>query len=392
MSWISIGIAAVSIGVSAYEYSSQPGAPKPPDVAGASRAGVEADAETLADRRRLEAAAQQGTSTTYTVAAHDEKQQVGYVSLPAAPGQQRGRAGGAAVSRSVPYVAADWQAGGKYFKEGQPTPKITYRTQTVHVPAGPKTADFTGYGTADVQGAVARKSAQNIYDLQKKYGPGFIDEALKEEALADPEGTAARKREYELIKEQEDQKPDRPVANLLEAQVGEQLKAGKGLDSMSDSVLREAVGKAQAARGGTPSGADFSQPLTTGFEGEGRLTAAEQKALGWLTSGATPEDVDYRREQQTLADLSSFANNKTPQSQFAALSGAQTGPAPYSAGRPLATQNPGAGAAGQQGALSSYGTQLTQAENTANGWMAGISAMLKGASAANTAINTPRTV
>lgn len=407
-------IAAVGVAASAasagYAIANAPGTPKTPDLAGASRAGVEAQAETLADRRRLEAAAQQGISTQYQVHAHDES--VPFIKVPlgwkpdmntsilndaTSPLPFSGAigipglgdlfgGGGGQKYELIKYNAADWKPGGKYNKNGQFDDKwIAHHTEnhTSHVPASTQTADFTGFGQADVQGEIARKNAQNLLDLQDKYGPGFIEEALKEEALADPQGTAARQREYDLIKEQEDANPDRPVANLLQQQVSDQLKAGKGLDNVSDSVLREAVGQAQASRGGAPANGspDFSEPLTTGFEGERRLSAAEQKALGWLTSGATPEDVQYRREQQTLADLSSFEAGRTPESQFAALSGAQQGPAPFNPGTPLAQANPNAGAQGQNAALAGWGTSLQQANNTANPWLAGLSAAVRGAGA-----------
>lgn len=392
MSWVAVGISAATLTASiAYSEASKSGMPKQPDLAASSRAGIEAEAETLGERRAMESAAQQGAKAEYTTAARKEKQAVQYVHEPAstisnANGERR-RGG---QGKLVPYVAADWEAGGKYYKPGQAAPQIITRKQTVNVPAGKATADFTGYGEADVQGKIARKNAQNILDLEKKYGSQFIEEALKEQQLADPQGTAARAQLYDLIKEQEDQNPDRPVAALLDSQVADQLKAGRGLDRVSDSVLREAVGKAQAARGQAPTDAEqFAEPLTTGFEGEQRLDAAEQKALGYLTSGATPEDVKYRREQQTLANLSSFVNNRTPESQFASLSGAQQGPAPYNTGTPLARQNQNVGPAAASAATQGWNMQLGAQLNQADPWMAGLSASLKAANAVGS--SRPRT-
>jgi len=46
--------------------------------------------------------------------------------------------------------------------------------------------DFTGIGTADVEGAVARKMAEVQLHLSQKFDSQFIDQALKQEKLADP--------------------------------------------------------------------------------------------------------------------------------------------------------------------------------------------------------------
>jgi len=220
--------------------------------------------------------------------------------------------------------------------------------------------------------------AQNLLDLQDKYGAQFIEEALKQAELADPEGTAARRKLYELVQQQAGADPDRPVAALLDEQVGEQLAAGRGLDRVSAEILRDAVAQAQGARGGAPDGTRYDQPLTEGFAGDARLQAAQQKALGWLTSGATPEDVAYRREQQNMANLSDFTNNRTPQSQFASLSGAQRGPAPYVPGPGLPTQNPNTGPAVQNANLQSGLIQQQADASQADSWMAGLSTLLGG--------------
>lgn len=378
--WGAVIGAAVAIGTTAYSYASRPDMPKSPDLAGASREQIDAEARALPDRLRLEAAAQQGGSTNYTTTAHTEKQTKQFVSVPrpGSPPGRLGRSGMGAVRYAdvVPYVASEWAEGGKY--AGLGTPKIITRKVNVNIPGGSRTADFTGFGQADVQGAIAKKNAESQLALQKKYGSKFIAESLKQEALANPEGKAARDREYELIQQQEANKPDRPVAALLDQQVGDQLAAGKNLDHMSESVLRDAVASSQAARGNAVDTTDFAAPLTTGFEGEARRSAANQKALSWLTSGATPEDVQYRREQQNLSNLGAFVNGQTPQSQFQTLSGAQQGPAPFFPGQPNSTMNPNSGAAANSGAMSTWGTNLNYNMSQANPWMAGLSTILAG--------------
>jgi len=378
-----MAVAAIaSVGMGAYSLATAPGMPESPDLAGASRAGTEAEAETLADRRRLEAAARQGGTATYQTAAQKdvavEKQ---FVRLPSA------RMGGGA---EVPYVESEWKQGGKYFEQFKTEfpgykPTVTTRTVKMDMPGETKTADFTGYGEADVQGRVAEQMAKNLLDLDKKYGSQFIEEALKQQALADPEGTAARGKLYELIKQQAEKNPERPVADLLDTQVSDQLRAGKGLDATSQRLLDEAIKAAAESRGSRVEGTEWDEPMTTGFEGQRRLDAAQQKALGWLTSGATPEDVEYRREQQTLGNLSNFVQGRTPQSQFGSLSAAQNGPTPVRAGPALPLANGGTGQAAQGAAMQTYGTQLNNDANQMNPWMAGLSTLLSGAGVAGNA-------
>jgi len=180
---------------------------------------------------------------------------------------------------------------------------------------------------------------------------------------------------YDLVQQQIENEPDRPVADLLDAQVSEQLGAGRGLDRMTEEMLAQAVREAQGSRGDKGQGEDFSENLTTGFEGQRRLDAGQQKALGWLTSGATPEDESYRREQTNLANLAAFTAGRTPQSQFDSLSGAQRGATPNLPGQPLA-QIQGSGQAGASGAMQGWNTQQNAALNTVSGWMTGLSALL----------------
>lgn len=375
-----VAVTAAGVGLSAYEYASAPGAPKAPSQAAASRAAADATAAALPDQRRLEAAAQQGTSTTYHVRGKNEKQTRQFVMAPSGEGFL-----GQLIKKQVPYVPEDWQPGGKYYVEGAPPPDIINKTVTVHVPGHEATADFTGYGEADVQSAIAKQNAQTTLDLEKKYGPEFIQAALEQEKLADPEGTAAREKLYDLIQQQAAENPDRPVADLLDQQVGEQLAAGKNLDGISDEMLKQAVAEAQASRGQSGATADqFAEPLTTGFAGQQRLDAAQQKALGWLSSGATPEDDAYRREQQNIANLSAFANNRTPESQFQSLSGAQNGPAPFTNGQPLPTA-PNVGPQAASAAISANNTYQNALMNQANPWLAGISTLLTAGSVAGNA-------
>jgi len=386
MAIIGTVVTAAGIGLSAYEYASAPGAPGAPNLAAANREGVLANAESLAPQRTLESAAQQGRPVSgYTPKTLSKSELL----------QERARLQN--IRHHDKHVHDPAVAGqldvikSMLTKNPKATSFTTYYYQNGQITdPSVATADFTGYGTADVQGKIAKESAQNILALQAKYGPQFIDEALKEEEQADPQGTAARKLSYQLIQDQIANHPDQPVADLLQSQVSDQLAAGKNLDSTSDALLKDAVAKAQASRGDN-SQADFAEPLTTGFEGEQRQQAAQQKALGWLSSGSTPEDVEYRRGQQDISNLGAFVNGTTPQSQFQTLSGAQQGPAPFYQGQPLAQSNAGAGGAMAGAQLQGWNTQLAQAESTPNSWMTGLTAAIKSFNVANNAYKAGQT-
>ncbi|HVX56985.1 MAG TPA: hypothetical protein VHA37_04585 [Candidatus Saccharimonadales bacterium] len=395
MSWVAIGVAAVSVGVSAgMAASASP--PGSPDLSRSTAAGIDAEAAALPWQRQYEAAAQQGgqvvkqgyTQTTKPdadrAALQKQIDRLTKISqLPVDPKNPSTRQNAVAVNAAKTKLAR-LQAQYNAIPEGGGTVYVDAKGNVV--PASQAVANFAGFGEADVQGAVARQNAASQLALSQKYDPAFIDEALKEQQLADPQGTAARKAEMDLIQQQIDAKPDRPVATLLDKQIGDQLAAGKNLDAVSDSVLRDAVGAAQADRGQANGNAEqFAEPLTTGFAGAARQQAGIQKAGSWLSSGATPEDVDYRREQQNLSNLGAFVNGATPESQFQNLSGAQQGAAPFTQGDRLTTGNPNAGTQMAAAQMQGWNTQMQSAENTANPWMAGLGATLRGVGAAGAA-------
>lgn len=348
----SLALTGISMGMSAAGV----GQPDQPNLASSSAALSDAKASLLPLLRGLEAAAAKGEDFTFTVPAGVSQKQFNkyfgeYLqqnpkSILNQPGAKEQAA--AAIAKG---------AGGKY------------------------TVSFKGYGTADTQGKLAQQNAANALALSKKYDSQFIQSALEQEKLADPEGFAARERMHELIDEQSRNHPDQPVARMLYEQVGAQLKAGKGLDDFDKAALDRAVSESLGARGGGGDVADFSQPLTTGFAGESRAAAARRKALAFMTSGATPEDVEYRREQQDIANLASEISGQTPQSQFASLSGAQRGPTPQVNGAPLPTMSGGTVGQAAGAATTAYGNALAQP----NQWMAGLSTLINAAGAAGKA-------
>lgn len=257
---------------------------------------------------------------------------------------------------------------------------------TVNMPDGkggssPQTFDFRGYSSADANAAVANTMAKATLSLRQQYDPQFISQSLQDEALADPQSVAARQQESNLIQQQINQPISNPVASTLDSQVKSELDAANNhqLDPMMKGVLDSAVSSAQSDRGdsGMSPQADFEAPLTTGFAGQAEQTAANQKALSWLSSGETPQDVTYRQQQQNLANLSDEVSGATPESEFKSLSGAQQGATPTGTTSANLSQLPtNTGQVSANGAISQYQAQLSQTPS----WMAGLTSLINGVS------------
>ena len=361
------------------------GNPDQPDLAASSAELANANAQLLPIRRALEAAAQQGKSVTVTVPEHFDEVESAWVPNPPSMWQMSGRTP-TNTGQWVPYKSEEWAAGGKYNADGKTAAPKT-KVKRIKIPEGPETFDFTGYGEAEVKGKLADAMAKVQLGLSQKYDSQFIEQALEQQKLADPESFAARSRMNDLIQEQIGRPLNVPVADELNRQVQAELSAaGSGrLDPAMERLLMQGAGAAQGARGGASSTnpADFAQPLTTGFAGTERKLGAIGKATGELAGGQTPEDIAYRREQQDLANLASFVAGKTPQSQFSSLSGAQTGPTPFSPGQTLPVM-PGNSAGAQGAAINAWNTQMDAQANQTSPWIAGLTSLLGvGKTAAN---------
>lgn len=367
---IGLALAATTTGVSL----SGAMTPGQPNLGAASAQLSNVQAELLPLQRQLEAAAQQGTSVTLNMPGHFAQQQFAFV--PGAPNPRTGEVGG----QWVPYNAADWQQGGKYASLGQPK----LEQKNVHVPAGPQTFDFSGYGQGQVQGALANSMAQVQLALQQKYDPQFIQQALAEQQQANPQGVQARQLENQLVQQQIARPLNEPVAQTLNSQVQEELQAANTgtLTPEMQNMLMQGGAAAGSDRGGTGTNTpNYAQPLTTGFAGERNILQEMGAGVGELEGGMTPEDIQYRRQQQNIANLSSLVNGQTPESEFASMSGAQAGATPFAQGQPL-SQLPNNGNGAQQAALQSWQTQLQSAEGQVNPWMGGLSALLAGGNVA----------
>jgi len=162
---------------------------------------------------------------------------------------------------------------------------------------------------------------------------------------------------------------------------------------LNDSVRREVsqgVRGGQAARGNIlGNSAIYEEAMELGQAGEQRQNQRRQQALGFLSSGVTPEDIAYRKRQQAMANVGSFMSGQTPTAQFGELRGAQQGAAPYAPQNAPQVLDPNAGAKGTQFAQQNYQGQLQAWGQQSNPWMAGLGL---GISALGTPLSSTQTV
>jgi hypothetical protein len=369
--------------------------PQAPNEAASSAQMANTDAALLPIQRGMTAAAQTGGSYTFSLPQGTSAASLGIQGGAGGWYDQNGQLvsndPGYMVRQATPTAKGwlgDWQsqssgvspqAAGLTWKPGQMTMNGVPIKQNGD---GSYTIDFNGYGVAQAAATVARQNAASQLALEQQYDPQFIAQALQEEQQADPESFAARNEMNDLVQQQENAPLNEPVSTMLNSRIQDSLNAARDntLTAMDTARLDAAVSDALAARGAPNTfgddGSDFMQPLTSGFAGEQRQAQAAQSAEGFLASGSDPEDIEYRRSQQNLANLAAEANGQTPGSQFASLSGASSGPAPLAEGTtlPLMTDN---GAAAQQVGLQNWETQMQNANNQVNPWLVGATGMLQ---------------
>ena len=246
------------------------------------------------------------------------------------------------------------------------------------------TADFTGYGDADTQGQLARAMAEIQLDLQRKYGADFIQEARAQQELADPEGVAARRRLAGEINRMEDERESRvrPVASGLDAQILEELQGGRGVGADASGLVASSLAH---RRDSNLRPEDILAELESGPEGDARLRERLQKAMGYLSSGSTAKDLEYRDRQQGMANMAAFLAGRTPQSQFGANRQAQQGAAPTPQGSPLPNVPGNLTQTGQNAALQNYAQGVQRVANNVNPWFAGLTLLTQGAATAGAA-------
>lgn len=411
MPWLAGLAALATVGTTIAAGLNTPDAPEAPNYAAASQAGIEADLNTLPARRAIDAAAQLGGQALkygYTrqavngnQAVADAQQTVAGLRAKLAATQPTtilnqnqldpvtGRRGTAVDNPEYKQLQAQLDTAMRNLSIAeQNSPKTEGETAYQYfdkngnaVLSSEALADFTGLGTTDVAAANADKAAAANLELQKKYGADYIDINKQLLQQADPEGYAARLKEYDLIQNQIGNKPNTALSDELMAQIQAELGQGATLDPEVAREVEQNTRRGQAARGNVFGTAPaFQEAMNVGTAAENRRTQRQQKALGFLTSGATADDINLRSNQQNISNLSAFLSGQTPVAQFQQLSGAGAGAVPFSSGNAanLPTTNPNAG---QQGASYALGqtsaNQNAYSQNAArpNPWLSGLSTL-----------------
>lgn len=254
---------------------------------------------------------------------------------------------------------------------------------TIQLPGrkGPLTFDFSGLGQGDFEQRYGDQLAQAMLQLQKDLGPEFVQQRLHELERSDPEGVGMRKRLWDAIRTDlaESRTAKRPAAEELQRIILSELEKAGELDPRTAQQVSQGVLGKQTALGNYMGNAPTTEEAgALAGATENQRAQRQSQALAFLTSGATPEDVAYRREQQALANLGSFISGETPVAQFGQLSGAQAGIVPFIGGQPLSGVDPSAGARGIDFANGLYSGRLNWANQTANPWLAGLTGAIGG--------------
>lgn len=243
-----------------------------------------------------------------------------------------------------------------------------------------KTYDFTGLGDADNSAVMSDKMAQTLLDIQRNMGPQFVAQAIDELKQSDPNGYAARKDLFDRIMKEANEAPGQPMSQDLQNSIVQELQGAGKLDRDELNSVQQSVRGGQVARGNYLGNAATAQEAAATVNASDQLRdQQQQQALGFLNSGVTPEDVKYRKMQQSLSNLSNFISGSNPTAQFGSLSAAGNGAAPFLTTSPNSqTTNPNAAANGISNALGIYSGNVNWANNQVNPYMAGLSTAASG--------------
>lgn len=237
-----------------------------------------------------------------------------------------------------------------------------------------KVYDFTGLGEADNARVTSEKMAQALLEMQQKYGADYVRQRLAELQQSDPEGQAARKQLYEATMGSLNVPPNEQAAKV-QSLLLEEVNKGTTLDPEVQRAVTQNIRGGQASRGNMLGTAAVAQEAGGVVRaGEQQRDARQQQAMSYLASGIDPTDVEYRRIQQGMSNLGAFLSGTTPTAEFAGVSGAQTGAAPFMGGGANSLQiNPNAGVQGAQQANQIYSAQSNYNQTQANPFLAGAS-------------------
>ena len=238
-----------------------------------------------------------------------------------------------------------------------------------------KTYDFTGVGQADTAKVVSEQMAQTLLDIQKEKSPAIIAQRLAELKAADPKGYAARQDLFDRIMAEATANPDRPLSTETNRLVQDELAKGAGFDDDKQKQEVQGAVRGKQVQSGIYRGntATSEEAKTVVGAGEALKSSRQQNALDLLQSGSTPEDIAYRKMQQTLGNLGSFVNGQTPTAQFGQVSAAASGPVKFgTSGINTNTFNPNAAGQGVSDMMSNFNTQTGYNNSQANPWLAGL--------------------
>ena len=236
--------------------------------------------------------------------------------------------------------------------------------------------DFTGLGQADTARVVSDQMAATLLAISKEKSPQIIAQQLEELKAADPTGYAARQGLFDKIMAEANANPDRPLANDTNNLIQAELARGVGFaDDKQRREFQDTIRGNQARTGITLGNAKTSQEAKGMVQaGESLQNQRQQSALNLLSSGATPEDIAYRKLQQTLGNLGSFANGTTPEAQFGQVSSAQGGPVSFTGnGVNTNTSNPNAAGDAINNMMRNWNTTQNWNQSQANPWMGALS-------------------
>lgn len=243
---------------------------------------------------------------------------------------------------------------------------------------GEQTFDFTGYGDADFAAKYGDQLIGELLQIQRDFGPLYVEQRLAELEAADPEGAGMRRRLWSEISGGIEGGPtDRPDLRALQDRVMADLEGAGTLDpSVSKEISQQVLG-GQVARGNYLGNAAASQEAGALVSaGEAQRAQRQAQAMAFLTGALSPDDAAMRERQQGMANLGAFIAGETPVAQFGQLSGAQGGAAPFNGSAPGVGLDPNAGWMGVQQQLARYEAQ----GNQVNPWIAGLAGGIQGLS------------
>ena len=136
----------------------------------------------------------------------------------------------------------------------------------------PTSVDFTGLGTADVQNQTQNQMAQQLLDIQKQYGPGYIEQALKDLQQSSPDQFAAYQQLYDQIQKQ--QNAPAPNLGLAQSTQGDVLNNLTGSQSLTPEELTQVQ---QGVRGGQVANGIYLGNAPVQAEANAVVGATDQK-------------------------------------------------------------------------------------------------------------------